>query len=97
MTPDAKHQNAITWQRQGASEQKDRHCGVYCLRSNIPDWSEEQLWSTYIMLTDIEATFRSLKTELGLRPVYHQKEERVTGHLFITLLAFTWFTHYAIN
>ena len=40
------------------------------------------------MLTDIEATFRSLKTELGLRPVYHQKEERVTGHLFITLLAY---------
>ena len=49
------------------------------------------------MLTDIEATFRSLKTELGLRPVYHQKEDRVTGRLFITLLAFTWFTHYAIN
>jgi len=40
------------------------------------------------MLTEIEATFRSLKTELGLRPVYHQKEERVTGHLFITLLAY---------
>lgn len=34
-----------------------------------------------------EATFKSLKSELGLRPVYHQKEERVTGHLFITLLA----------
>ena len=40
------------------------------------------------MLTEIEATFRSLKSELGLRPVYHQKEERVTGHLFITLLAY---------
>jgi transposase len=40
------------------------------------------------MLTEIEATFRSLKTDLGLRPVYHQKEERVTGHLFITLLAY---------
>jgi Transposase DDE domain. len=40
------------------------------------------------MLTEIEATFRSLKTDLGLRPVYHQKEDRVTGHLFITLLAY---------
>ena len=40
------------------------------------------------MLTDLEATFRSMKTELGLRPVYHQKEERVTAHLFITLLAY---------
>ena len=90
VTPDAEHKNAvaITWQRRALSAEKDRHCGVYCLRSNIPDWSPEQLWTTYVMLTEIEATFRSLKTELGLRPVYHQKEQRVTGHLFITLLAY---------
>jgi len=78
----------IEWKRELQSEQKDQHCGVYCLRTNIPDWSEEQLWTTYIMLTEIEATFRSLKTDLGLRPVFHQKEDRVTGHLFITLLAY---------
>ena len=90
VTPDAEHKNAvaITWQRQASSAEKDRQCGVYCLRSNMPDWPEQQLWTTYVMLTEIEATFRSLKTELGLRPVYHQKEERVTGHLFITLLAY---------
>lgn len=46
------------------------------------------MWSTYTRLTEIEATFRSLKTDLGLRPVFHQKEARVTGHLFITLLAY---------
>jgi len=88
--PDEKKNNAIAiqWQRQSASDRKDQHSGVYCLRTNIPDWSEQQLWETYIMLTEIEATFRSLKTELGLRPVYHQKEERVTGHLFISLLAY---------
>jgi len=40
------------------------------------------------MLTEIEATFRSLKTDLGLRPVFHHKKDRVTGHLFITLLAY---------
>ena len=87
---DDEKKNAIQikWQRQPQSEQKDQHCGVYCLRTNIPDWSEQQLWTTYTMLTEIEATFRSLKSELGLRPVYHQKEERVTGHLFITLLAY---------
>jgi transposase len=78
----------IEWKREQQSEQKDQHCGVYCLRTNIPDWSEEQLWTTYIMLTEIEATFRSLKTDLGLRPVFHHKEDRVTGHLFITLLAY---------
>lgn len=90
VTPDAQHKNAVAiiWHRQAPSAEKDRHCGVYCLRSNIPDWPEEQLWNTYRMLTEIEATFRSLKTELGLRPVYHQKEERVTAHLFITLLAY---------
>jgi len=87
---DDEKKNAIRieWKREPQSKQKDQHCGVYCLRTNIPDWSEEQLWTTYTMLTEIEATFRSLKTELGLRPVYHQKEERVTGHLFITLLAY---------
>ena len=40
------------------------------------------------MLTDLEAVFRSLKSELGLRPVYHQKEDRAEGHLFITVLAY---------
>ena len=87
---DDEQKNAIRieWQRKPQRAQKDQHCGVYCLRTNIPDWSEEQLWTTYLMLTEIEATFRSLKTELGLRPIYHHKEERVTGHLFITLLAY---------
>ena len=87
---DADKNNAIRieWKREFQSDQKDQHCGVYCLRTNIPDWSEEQLWTTYTMLTEIEATFRSLKTDLGLRPVYHHKEDRVTGHLFITLLAY---------
>lgn len=79
---------AIEWRRTSQSQNKDRLTGVYCLRTNINDWSEAQLWETYITLTDIEATFRSLKSELGLRPVYHQKEDRVTGHLFITLLAY---------
>jgi transposase len=89
MTDDTKS-NAISieWKRKEESDQKDKQCGVYCLRTNIPDWSQEQLWTTYTLLTEIEATFRSLKTELGLRPVYHQKEDRVTGHLFITLLAY---------
>lgn len=88
--PDEQKKNAIAiqWQRLPASEQKDRHSGVYCLRTNIPDWSEQQLWCTYVMLTEIEATFKSLKTELGLRPVYHQKQTRVTAHLFISLLAY---------
>lgn len=77
----------IEWKRQ-ANTKQDNRAGVYCLRTNIQEWDEKQLWETYIMLTELEATFRSLKTDLGLRPVYHQKEDRVTAHLFISLLAY---------
>ena len=62
--------------------------GVYCLRSNELTWDAERLWRTYMMLTDLEAVFRSLKGELGLRPIFHSKEERSDGHLFISVLAY---------
>jgi len=64
------------------------YAGVYCLRTNMLDWDAEKLWRTYLMLTDLEAVFRSLKSELGMRPVYHQTTMRVEGHLWITLLAY---------
>ena len=62
--------------------------GVYCLRTNELGWDEEKLWQTYATLTDIESVFRSFKSELGLRPVFHHKECRCDGHLFITVLAY---------
>lgn len=62
--------------------------GVYCLRTNQADWDEPTLWRTYTMLTDLEAVFRSLKSELGLRPIFHRKTDRVSGHLFISVLAY---------
>jgi transposase len=46
------------------------------------------LWRTYTMLTDLEAVFRSMKSELGMRPVFHHKSRRVDGHLFISVLAY---------
>jgi transposase len=64
------------------------HPGVYCIRTNALWLEAEELWKTYIMLTDLEAVFRSLKSELGLRPVYHQTSERAEGHLFLTVLAY---------
>ena len=78
---------AITWRRQPVNGSMLTHPGVYCLRSNQTDWDEETLWRTYITLTDLEAVFRSLKSELGLRPIYHHKALRTEGHLFITKLA----------
>lgn len=76
---------AIEWKKLPA---KQKTPGVYCLRTNRMDLDEQTFWSIYIMLTDLEAAFRSLKTELGLRPVYHQKTKRVDGHIFITVLAY---------
>lgn len=62
--------------------------GVYCLRSNDISLDAETLWKTYVTLTDLESVFRSLKSELGLRPIYHHKEHRADGHLFISVLAY---------
>lgn len=79
---------ALDWHFEPAPESKHSHPGVYTLRSNQNDWSDEKLWRTYTMLTDLESVFRSLKSELGMRPVYHRKEARCDGHLFITVLAY---------
>ena len=78
----------LTWEKSYAPGSMAAHPGVYCLRSNEMSWDEERLWRTYPMLTDLESVFRSLKTELGLRPVFHSKEDRSDGHLFITVLAY---------
>lgn len=79
---------AITWEKRPKEGSMATHPGVYCLRTNETGWDEETLWRTYITLTDIESVFRSLKSELGLRPIYHSKEDRADGHLFITVLAY---------
>jgi transposase len=62
--------------------------GCYYLRSSRNDLSEKELWELYITLTGIEDTFRTLKDELKMRPVFHHKEERIEGHLFIAVLAY---------
>ena len=83
-----KNATAIRWEQRPVAGSKLTHPGVYCLRSNQTDWSAETMWRTYLMLTDLEAVFRSLKSELGLRPIFHQKQHRSNGHLFITVLAY---------
>ena len=90
LTPDETGTKAIAlnWEKRPVNGTMLTHPGVYCLRTNELNWDEATLWRTYTMLTDLEAVFRSLKSELGLRPVYHHKEERTAGHLFITVLAY---------
>lgn len=62
--------------------------GCYLLRSNVADWSEEELWKAYIQLTEAEGAFRIHKSDLRLRPLWHQKEERVQAHILVCFLAY---------
>jgi transposase len=62
--------------------------GCYLLRSNVTDWSEEDLWKAYIQLTEAEAAFRIHKSDLVLRPIWHQKEDRVLAHILVCFLAY---------
>ena len=78
----------LTWESTPVDGTMATHPGVYCLRSNELNWDAQRLWRTYTMLTDLESVFRSLKSELGLRPVFHSKEVRSDGHLFITVVAY---------
>ncbi len=62
--------------------------GCYLLRTNVSDWSDEELWKAYIQLTEAEAAFRIHKSDLSIRPIWHQKEERVLAHIFVCFLAY---------
>ena len=75
---------SVSW----VQKQKDHHPGMYALRSNRLDFTEQEFFDIFSMLTDIEDAFKSMKSELGLRPVCHQKEYRTEGHLFITVIAY---------
>jgi len=70
------------WQRWAAATE-----GCYILRTNITDWTPEALWQTYIQLTEAESAFRIQKSQLSIRPVWHQKKERVQAHIFVCFLA----------
>lgn len=62
--------------------------GCYLLRSNIKEWTGEQLWKAYIQLTDAEAAFRIQKDDLHLRPIWHQKQHRVQAHILVCFLTY---------
>ena len=88
-TDDTRTQvRAITCTKRVKPGSAAMHPGVYCLRTTLVELDNATLWRTYTMLTDLESVFRSLKTDLGLRPVFHQIDRRVEGHLFISVLAY---------
>lgn len=83
-------QNAVelNWKQIHPQRAEERFSGSYFLRTSRTDLDEKQIWSIYIMLTNLEDAFRSLKSELELRPIRHHKESRSDAHLFIGVLAY---------
>jgi transposase len=80
---------AIRWsRRQGAQAWARASQGCYLLRSNVADWDAADLWRAYMRLTDAEAAFRIQKSDLRMRPVWHQTAGRVQAHLLVCFLAY---------
>ena len=65
-----------------------RREGRYLLRTNLREEDPAKLWQYYIQLTQVEEAFKNLKGDLGLRPIYHQREDRVEAHIFVAFLAY---------
>lgn len=58
------------------------------MRSNVPAWTPEELWCAYIQLTEAEAAFRIQKSDLQIRPIWHQRQDRVEAHILVCFLAY---------
>jgi len=78
----------IHWTIDKEKEMETRFAGSYYIRTSRTDLGEKELWSLYMMLTGVEEGFRCLKSELGLRPMYHRLDKRLEGHLFISVMAY---------
>ncbi len=79
----------VTWQKKDAwRDWAQLSEGCYLLRSNVAGWSSEELWKAYIQLTEAEAAFRIHKSDLRIRPIWHQREDRVLAHILVCFLAY---------
>jgi hypothetical protein len=79
----------LDWSVRAEWDDWSRHSeGCYVLRTNLRDWPPDALWRTYIQLTEAEAAFRIHKSDLSIRPVWHQRQDRVLAHLLVCFLAY---------
>ena len=87
----------LSWSTHG-EEQAIAEYGAYYLRSNVSTLDEKSIWDYYNLIREIECTNRQLKTDLNLRPIYHQTDERSEAHLFFGLLPYWgWSITYVYN
>jgi len=87
--PDENGHAKMSWKK--ITDRRDwatLSAGCYLLRSNVSDWSDEALWKAYIQLTEAEAAFRIHKSDLSIRPIWHQKQDRVLAHILVCFLAY---------
>ena len=86
---DAQSCTQLRWTKvESWREWARRSEGCYLLRSNVIDWTPEELWHAYVQLTEAEAAFRVHKSDLQIRPVWHQREHRVGAHILVCFLAY---------
>jgi transposase len=86
---DAEGRTTLHWSRRDTAESwAQASQGCYVLRSNVTDWSAADLWQAYMQLTEAESAFRIQKSDLRLRPIWHQKKERVQAHILVCFLAY---------
>jgi transposase len=79
----------LQWSARPEWDDWARHSeGCYVLRTNVLDWTPEELWRTYIQLSEAEAAFRIHKSELSIRPIWHQRDDRVLAHILVCFLAY---------
>jgi len=79
---------AVIWKKRTQYDTQCRLEGCYVLRTDRTELNDQEIWETYVMLTRVESAFRSLKSSLGLRPNFHQNEDRADAHMFISVLAY---------
>lgn len=86
---DRRFATGLNWQEHDVAPADDNQLfGCYAIETDRTDLSSRQIWHLYMTLTRVEAAFRSLKTDLGTRPVYHQLAGRTEAHIFISVLAY---------
>jgi len=84
----------LFWQiKEDRQHWREAREGAYLLRTNLTAEAADELWSRYMQLTEAEASFRALKSELSIRPLFHQKEPRVKAHVMVAFLGYAlWVT-----
>ena len=78
----------VTWCRTDKVKTRDALQGCYVIQTTHLDYDADQIWGLYMTLTRVEAAFRALKSDLGLRPIWHQGDDRTRAHLFVSVLAY---------